>query len=52
MRLKINDKEPNDWKELQNFVAEILIECGYKVDIEKTIQTVRGSVEIDVYAEA
>lgn len=51
MRLKINKKEPKNWKDLQNFVGEILKECGYTVEIEKNIQTLRGSVEIDVYAE-
>jgi restriction system protein len=51
MSLKINNKEPKNWRELQLFVNEILDECGYLTQIEKTIQTLRGKVEIDVYAE-
>lgn len=51
MSLNINHKEPKNWKELQSFVNEILHECGYITQIEKTIQTLRGKVEIDVYAE-
>lgn len=51
MILKINNKEPKNWRELQLFVNEILDECGYLTQIEKTIQTLRGKVEIDVYAE-
>lgn len=42
---------PTDWKDLQNKVAEIFRECGFIVEIEKTIQSARGQVEIDVYAE-
>ena len=42
---------PNDWRDLQAQVARILAECGFAVEVEKKIQTVRGEVEIDVYAE-
>lgn len=42
---------PSDWKDLQNNVSRILKECGLETYIEKTISTVRGNVEIDVYAE-
>ena len=42
---------PNDWRELQNKVAQILEECRFLVDIEKDIQTVRGSVNVDVFAQ-
>lgn len=42
---------PNDWRSLQSDVGEILSQCGFKVDIEKKIKTVRGTVELDVYAE-
>jgi restriction system protein len=41
---------PKSWKDLQNKVGEILQGCGFQVEIEKSIQSVRGSVEIDVYA--
>jgi len=39
-----------NWRQLQSQVAEILEQCGFDVEIEKKIQTARGSVEIDVYA--
>jgi restriction system protein len=42
---------PNSWQKLQNQTARILEECGFSVEVEKTIETVRGAVEIDVYAE-
>lgn len=49
--MKIKITEPAHWKELQNNVAEILNECGYETLVEKTIQTVRGNVTIDCFAE-
>lgn len=49
--LKIYDVNPSDWKQLQEFTATILSECGFDSEIEKTIETVRGKVEVDVYAE-
>lgn len=42
---------PTDWRDLQNQVAKILIECGFSVEVEKKISTARGDVEIDVFAE-
>lgn len=42
---------PKTWQDLQRETARILEECGFTVEIEKKIQTVRGEVEIDVYAE-
>lgn len=47
----ITSKVPYNWKKLQNMVAEILTECGFIVEVEKTVKTARGTVEIDVYAE-
>lgn len=49
--MKIRYEEPKNWKDLQNIVCEILIECGYNSFVEKSIKTVRGDVEIDVFAE-
>lgn len=49
--MKIRYEEPKSWKDLQNIVCEILIECGYNSYVEKSIKTVRGGVEIDVFAE-
>ncbi len=42
---------PNTWQDLQEQTARILNECGFEVELEKKIVTVRGEVEIDVYAE-
>jgi restriction system protein len=47
----ITKYEPTSWKDLQNNVGQILRNCGFEVEVEKTINSVRGSVEIDVYAE-
>src|SRR5687768_3242495 len=47
----ITTEQPSDWKDLQNKVGEILHQCGFSVEVEKTIQTVRGQIELDVYAE-
>jgi len=42
---------PPDWRELQNEVARVLRECGFGVEVEHTVATVRGQVELDVFAE-
>ncbi len=47
----ITTKVPNNWRGLQDEVAQILKECGFKVEVEKVVEGVRGTVEIDVYAE-
>ena len=47
----ITEKAPETWQALQTEVAKILAECGLTVEVEKTVATVRGEVEIDVYAE-
>lgn len=47
----INISPPNDWRALQNDVAQILSECSFTVEVEKTIRTVRGNAEVDVFAE-
>lgn len=41
---------PTNWKDLQNSVCRILLECGYNAETEKTIETARGQVNVDVYA--
>jgi hypothetical protein len=46
----ITSQQPADWRDLQNEVSRILSECGFEVEIEKSIPIARGSVEIDVYA--
>jgi restriction system protein len=47
----ITNRKPKDWNDLQQKVAETLQQCGFQTEIEKTIPTVRGNVEVDVYAE-
>jgi restriction system protein len=47
----ITSTTPADWQELQEQVATILRECSFAVEVEKTVRTVRGETEIDVYAE-
>jgi len=47
----ITSTTPDTWQALQDEVALILKECGFTVELEKTIETVRGTVEVDVYAE-
>ncbi len=39
-----------DWQHLQQRVATILHECGLQVETPKVLETVRGRVEVDVYA--
>lgn len=46
----ITSAVPRDWKALQGQVGQILSECGLDVTVEKHVATVRGTVEIDVYA--
>lgn len=43
--------QPSDWKDLQVKVAQILNDIGFDTEIEMDIDTVRGKVNIDVYAE-
>ena len=47
----INRTAPKDWHDLQSQVGLILQECGFECEREKEIQTVRGVVNVDVYAE-
>lgn len=49
--MNIRYEEPKNWNDLQNIVSEILIECGYDSSVEKLVKTVRGHVEVDVFAE-
>jgi len=47
----ITEHVPSDWLELQRDVAQVLEECGFAVEIERSTEMARGSVKIDVYAE-
>lgn len=50
--MKITSETPKNWKELQSLVCKYLNESGYKAEETKTINLVRGNVEVDVYATA
>lgn len=47
----IIEREPQDWRELQNLVAKILDELDCSAEIDKTIKTVRGTVAVDVFVK-
>lgn len=47
----ITEQTPADWRDLEHQVARILEECGFAVERERSLRTVRGKTEIDVYAE-
>ena len=46
----ITARRPKDWQGLQRDVALILDECGFSVEVEKTVQLARGQANIDVHA--
>lgn len=50
MSMKILKKSPTDWKDLEKKTAKYLDECGYSCEVQKDIGTVRGIVNVDVYA--
>ncbi len=39
-----------DWRDLQERVAAILVECGLAAEVGRSLRLARGTVEIDVYA--
>lgn len=47
--MKMTNKTPNNWKELENMTTEIFNNAGYHAIPHHTITTVRGKKEIDVY---
>ncbi|ADH87257.1 restriction endonuclease [Desulfurivibrio alkaliphilus] len=47
----ITQHVPDRWQALQAEVGRILSECGFSVEVERKIQSARGTIEIDVYAE-
>jgi len=50
MRL-LTSRTPTGWRDLQKEVANILTDCGFQVYLEKSLKSVRGNVELDVYGE-
>lgn len=47
----IFQEDPQDWKELQLLAAKIFEEIECEAEVEKTIETARGAVEVDVIAK-
>lgn len=50
--MKITNEIPTDWRNLQDLVCKYLNQAGYSAEVAKTIDTVRGKVEVDVFATA
>lgn len=50
--LKITNEIPTSWEDLQNKVCKYLNQAGYHAESPKTIDLVRGSVEVDVFVTA
>lgn len=48
--MDITKEIPTDWRNLQELVCKYLNQAGYSAEVAKTIDTVRGKVEVDVYA--
>jgi len=46
----IEDAPGDNWRDLQTRVATILSECGLETESPRAVETVRGRVEVDVYA--
>ncbi|MGG3737798.1 hypothetical protein [Aeribacillus pallidus] len=42
--MRITDKIPSDWRDLEYKVADILNEARYNTVVNKEIETVRGNV--------
>ena len=50
--MKFIEKYPSTWEELQDLVAQLLNQAGYHAVSPCTIDTVRGTVEVDVFVES
>ena len=50
--MKFIDRCPSTWRELQDDVALLLNQAGYQAVSPRTIETVRGCVEVDVLVES
>ncbi len=49
--LEIVHEPPNSWQDLELIVTKILNQCGFDAERGKQISTVRGTVDIDVFAK-
>lgn len=50
--MKLTNKVPGDWIDLQNQVARLFNEAGYHAESPKIISLVRGKKEVDVFVRA
>jgi hypothetical protein len=50
--MQMTNRRPENWRELQELVAYYFNYSGYEAEVSKTIKTVRGQVEIDVFVKA
>ncbi len=47
--MKVTNEVPTSWKDLQDKVCKYLNQCGYHAESPKTIELVRGRIEVDVF---
>jgi hypothetical protein len=47
--MRIFDREPDNWSELQDMVGQLFSEMGCEVEVGRKVANVRGTKEIDVY---
>lgn len=50
--MRITNEVPENWKDLQDKVCKYLNQAGYHAEVDKTIEMVRGKVEVDVFANS
>ena len=48
--MRITNEVPESWQDLQDKVCKYLNQAGYHAETTKTIEMVRGKVEVDVFA--
>jgi len=48
--MRITNEIPESWQDLQDKVCKYLNQAGYHAETTKTIEMVRGKVEVDVFA--
>lgn len=48
--MRVTNEIPTSWRDLQDKVCKYLNQCGYHAESPKTIELVRGQVEVDVFA--
>ncbi|MFE7244868.1 restriction endonuclease [Streptomyces sp. NPDC057580] len=51
MASRIEAEEPDSWEDLENKATRILVEAGFAAERGKSVESVRGTVTVDVYSE-